>query len=51
MTNLLNRKILLASRPVGMPDESNFQFIEENVPELQDGEVLIRSYICLLTLI
>lgn len=43
MTNLLNRKILLASRPVGMPDESNFQFIEENVPELQDGEVLIRS--------
>ncbi|WP_423798656.1 NADP-dependent oxidoreductase [Neobacillus sp. SAB-20_R2A] len=43
MTNLLNRKILLASRPVGMPDESNFEFIEENVPELQDGEVLIRS--------
>ncbi len=26
-----------------MPDESNFEFIEENVPELQDGEVLIRS--------
>jgi NADPH:quinone reductase len=38
-----NRKILLASRPVGMPDESNFEMIEEKVPEIKDGEVLIRT--------
>lgn len=38
-----NRKILLASRPKGMPDESHFEFIEEEVPSLQEGEVLIQS--------
>jgi NADPH:quinone reductase len=39
----LNRKILLASRPTGMPDESNFERIETKVPEIQEGEVLIRT--------
>jgi NADPH:quinone reductase len=43
MVNNSNRKILLASRPVGMPDESNFEMIEERVPEIKDGEVLIRT--------
>ncbi|MGG3467028.1 NADP-dependent oxidoreductase [Neobacillus pocheonensis] len=41
MTN--NKKILLAYRPVGMPDQSHFNTIETNVPELIDGEVLIKS--------
>jgi NADPH:quinone reductase len=39
----VNRKILLASRPVGMPDASNFSMIEENIPEIKEGEVLIRT--------
>ncbi|MGM0900875.1 MAG: NADP-dependent oxidoreductase [Bacillota bacterium] len=38
-----NRKILLASRPVGMPTEENFKFIETSTPEIGDGEVLIRT--------
>nr|WP_263326401.1 NADP-dependent oxidoreductase [Neobacillus sp. Marseille-Q6967] len=40
---MVNRKILLASRPKGMPDESNFEVIETTVPELQEGEVLIKT--------
>jgi NADPH:quinone reductase len=43
MQNILNRKILLASRPEGMPDESNFERIEERIPEIKEGEVLIRT--------
>jgi NADPH:quinone reductase len=43
MTNKLNRKILFASRPTGMPDESNFKLIEENIPEIQEGEVLVKT--------
>ncbi|MEH7336208.1 NADP-dependent oxidoreductase [Neobacillus drentensis] len=38
-----NKKILLAYRPVGMPDESNFTMIETSIPEIVDGEVLIKS--------
>ncbi|WP_053363688.1 NADP-dependent oxidoreductase [Bacillus sp. FJAT-27251] len=40
---MLNRKILLKSSPVGMPDESNFEWIESSVPEITNGEVLIQS--------
>ena len=43
MENQRNRKILLANRPVGMPDESNFEMIEENIPQINEGEVLIRT--------
>jgi NADPH:quinone reductase len=43
MQNILNRKILLASRPEGIPDESNFERIEERIPEIKEGEVLIRT--------
>lgn len=37
------KKILLKSRPKGKPDTSNFKFETENVPELKDGEVLLRT--------
>jgi NADPH-dependent curcumin reductase CurA len=43
MESLSNRKILLASRPKGMPDESNFEMIEETVPAIQEGQVLIKT--------
>ncbi|MFC3041872.1 NADP-dependent oxidoreductase [Virgibacillus xinjiangensis] len=42
MTNT-NRCILLASRPEGMPDEGNFELVEEGVPEPADGELLIQT--------
>lgn len=40
---MMNREIRFASRPVGIPAEQNFQFVETEVPSLQDGEVLLRS--------
>jgi NADPH-dependent curcumin reductase CurA len=33
----------LASRPVGMVKESDFELVEEAVPGLADGEVLVRN--------
>jgi len=39
----VNRQFVLASRPVGLPEESNFKLIETPVPELKDGEFLARA--------
>jgi NADPH-dependent curcumin reductase CurA len=38
-----NLKILLKSRPTGMPTIENFQFVEEEVPVPKDGEILIKT--------
>ncbi|WP_456279420.1 NADP-dependent oxidoreductase [Bacillus sp. AK128] len=38
-----NRKILLASRPAGMPDERNFTMTQNQIPVISDGEVLIKT--------
>ena len=38
-----NKEIRLASRPSGMPTGDNFQFVDTEVPELKEGEVLLRS--------
>lgn len=38
-----NRQWRLASRPVGMVAESNFELTEEPQPELHEGQVLIRN--------
>lgn len=43
MTSNRNRKILLAKRPQGMPDERHFKMIEERIPEVKEGEVLIQT--------
>lgn len=40
----INRQILLASRPSGEVIASNFKLIETPVPELADGEVLVRNH-------
>ncbi len=37
-----NQRILMAQRPVGEPDDSCFQLEEVDVPELEDGQVLIK---------
>jgi hypothetical protein len=39
----VNRQFVLASRPTGLPEESNFKLIETPIPELKDGEFLARA--------
>ena len=39
----VNRQFVLASRPAGLPEESNFKMIETPIPELKDGEFLARA--------
>ncbi len=41
---LMNTQVRLASRPTGFPDESSFRITKEPVPELRDGEVLVRNH-------
>ncbi|OAB38273.1 NADP-dependent oxidoreductase [Paenibacillus macquariensis subsp. defensor] len=38
-----NKQILLATRPVGMPTEQNFEFKEIPVSEAQEGQVVVRT--------
>ena len=38
----MNRVVTLASRPTGVPDESNFELVEQPAPEPGPGEVLVR---------
>ena len=40
--NLINHKFELAARPVGMPKRSDWNYKEELVRELGDGEVLVK---------
>ena len=39
----MNRKVVLASRPVGAVTESNFRIEEAPVPKAAEGEVLVRN--------
>ncbi len=41
---LINQQILLVSRPEGEPSAANFELTETKVPELQDGQVLVRNH-------
>lgn len=36
-------QIRLAARPVGEPLDSDYAFVEEELPELEDGQVLLRT--------
>ncbi len=40
----VNRRILLRTRPVGMPVESDFELVEAPVPEPGDGEMVVRAH-------
>ena len=40
---VVNRQVTLAARPVGEPREADFAFAEAPVPEVEDGEVLVRT--------
>jgi NADPH-dependent curcumin reductase CurA len=39
----VNRRIVLSSRPVGMPQETDFQLVESPIPRPAAGEALIRA--------
>ena len=41
--NLVNRQFRLATRPVGMPKPTDWNFTSEPVREPVDGEVLIKT--------
>jgi NADPH-dependent curcumin reductase len=43
MTNVSNRRWLLATRPQGMVEDSNFRWVEESVPAPGPEEVLVRT--------
>ena len=43
MSNLINQQILLKSRPVGEPKETDFFLVETPIPELGEGEVLTHT--------
>lgn len=38
-----NKEILFASRPTGLPTPANFQIVDREVPQLNEGEVLVRT--------
>jgi NADPH-dependent curcumin reductase len=42
--SLMNQQIQLASRPAGEPTHANFRLVELPVPELQEGQVLVRHH-------
>jgi NADPH-dependent curcumin reductase CurA len=41
---MTNKQFLLTSRPSGEASASNFTMVERPVPELQDGQVLVRHH-------
>ncbi|MBD2507751.1 NADP-dependent oxidoreductase [Nostoc muscorum FACHB-395] len=43
MSDLMNKQIILTSRPVGEPRESDFALVETPTPEPGEGEILSRT--------
>ncbi|WP_343717576.1 NADP-dependent oxidoreductase [Inquilinus sp.] len=43
MSTDVNRRILLAARPVGEPEDTDFRLVEEAVPAPGPGQLLIRT--------
>ena len=43
-----SKQFLLASRPVGMPTDANWDFVENDLPALSDNEIKVAiEYISL----
>lgn len=42
--SLINKQLLLDKRPAGLPDASTWKLVETPIPELRDGQVLIRVH-------
>ena len=43
MTTNVNRQWVLATRPVGMVKDSDFEYRESDLPKPKDGEILVRA--------
>jgi len=43
MNTMKTQEIILASRPQGMPGKSNFEFKESQIPQVNEGEVLLKG--------
>ena len=43
MSQLINRQIVLASRPTGKPESANFRLDETAIPVPEDGQVLCKT--------
>ncbi len=43
MNTLTNRRIVLAARPQGAPQSSDFSMISEPIPDLGEGEIISRT--------
>ena len=41
--SLTNKKWILKTRPKGLVETSNFELIEEAMPELNEGDILIQT--------
>ncbi len=41
--NISNLQVLLASRPVGAPKLDNFSIVESKIPDLSEGQVLLKT--------
>src|SRR3954451_6753101 len=39
----VNRQVVLAARPIGVPKESDFQLAESEIPKPSGGEVLVET--------
>ncbi|MBD2870016.1 NADP-dependent oxidoreductase [Paenibacillus arenilitoris] len=39
----ITRQIVLKSRPMGRPDETNFEFVQTSLPALNQNEVLVKT--------
>ena len=37
------RAWILSNPPTDMPDENTFKLVEQDLPELKDGEVLVKT--------
>ena len=45
---MINKKFLLAGRPVGRPiSDDDFEYIEEEIREINDGELLLENMVFL----
>ena len=45
---MINKKMILVNRPVGIPEKNTWEYVEESIPEILDGQILIKhQYISL----
>ena len=44
MSTLVNRQVILSSRPEGIPQAEHFRIVETAIPQPQSGQVLIRNH-------